>query len=357
MIDVLAAKTTRYQYDALDRLSRARTYPTSATAPDDLSTCAADARLACYEYTIDATGNRTQRTVTGSAVTNSSTTYAYNDANQLTTRTAAAAVSTYNYDANGNQTTRTGGSPRTLGYNLRDQTTNLAGTTIGYLGAGQDQPVSEGSTTLQTNVLGLGRRTLAGSASYYTRTNDGTPLTQRTGTSREYYIQDALGSTIRTTDTTGNTQATYAYDPDGNTTTSTGTSTNPLRYANGYQTPAGLYRYGQRYYDPQDARWTQPDPLNQPSDLREANKYTYVGADPINLTDPSGTFGIKDVLDAYSLVESVGMTVAFTALAVGGTGACLAATVGNPACGIIAVTAGTAAAGYGYVAYRKIKKY
>lgn len=30
--------------------------------------------------------------------------------------------------------------PRTLGYNLRNQTTNLADTTIGYLGAGQDQP-------------------------------------------------------------------------------------------------------------------------------------------------------------------------------------------------------------------------
>jgi len=287
MIDVLANTTTRYQYDALDRLSRARTYTTGTTAPADSSTCATDARLACYEYALDAAGNRTQRTVTGSSVTNSSTTYAYNDANQLTTRTAGSSVSSYNYDQNGNHTTRTGAAPRTLAYNLRDQTTNLAGTTMGYLGAGQDQLVSEGSSSLRHSILGLARRTASGTTSYYTRGVDGTPLAQRTGTNREYYTADALGSTIRTTDAAGNTQATYAYDPDGNTTT-TGTSTNPLRYAGGYQTIPGLYHYGQRHYDPADARWTQPDPLDQATDLHEANKYAYVGGDPVNNTDPSG---------------------------------------------------------------------
>ena len=288
MIDVLAGKTTRYEYDPLDRLVRARTYTTGSSAPAEGSPCAVDPRLACYEYGLDAAGNRTQRTVTGSGAPNSTTTYAYNDANQLTTRTAGASVSTYAYDANGNQTIRSGAAPRTMGYNLRDQTTNLAGTTMSYLGAGQDQAVTEGTTTFQRNVLGLGRRTASGSASYYTRAVDGTPLAQRSASNREYYIQDALGSTTRTTDTTGATQATYAYDPDGNTTATTGSSTNPLRYAGGYQTPTGLYHYGQRYYDPTDARWTQPDPLNQAADLREANRYPYAGADPINLIDPSG---------------------------------------------------------------------
>jgi YD repeat-containing protein len=210
VIDVLALKTTRYQYDALDRLTRARTYTTGTTAPADSSTCAADARLACYEYGLDASGNRTQRTVTGSSVPNSTTSYVYNDANELSTRTAGASVSTYAYDANGNQTIRTGAAPRTLGYNLRDQTTNLAGTAIGYLGAGQDQAVSEGATALQYNVLGLSSRSSAGTISYYTRAIDGSPLAQRTGTSREYYTADALGSTIRTTDAAGTTKATYA---------------------------------------------------------------------------------------------------------------------------------------------------
>ena len=305
MIDVLAGKTTRYEYDALDRLIRARTYTIGSSAPAEGSSCAVDPRLACYEYGLDATGNRTQRTVTGSSAPNSTTTYAYNDANQLTTRTAGASVSTYAYDANGNQTIRSGAAPRTLGYNLRDQTTDLAGTTMSYLGAGQDQAVTEGTTTFQHNVLGLGRRTAAGSASYYTRAVDGTPLAQRTGTDREYYIQDALGSITRTTDAAGATQATYAYDPDGNTTSTTGSSTNPLRYAGGYQTPTGLYHYGQRYYDPTDARWTQPDPLDQASDLREGNPYPYASADPINNADPSGEWVGLALRGAYAVGKAV----------------------------------------------------
>ena len=80
--------------------------------------------------------------------------------------------------------------------------------------------------------------------------------------------------------------------------TTTGTSTNPLKYGSpvelwrqysgGYQAPAGLYHFGQRYYDPADARWTQPDPLDQPDDLRQGNRYVYVGGDPIDVTDLTG---------------------------------------------------------------------
>ena len=39
---------------------------------------------------------------------------------------------------------------------------------------------------------------------------------------------------------------------------------------------------GARYYDPHLARWNQRDPLNQPADLRQPNRYIYVGGDPIN---------------------------------------------------------------------------
>lgn len=45
-----------------------------------------------------------------------------------------------------------------------------------------------------------------------------------------------------------------------------------------------------RYYDRQTGRWTQQDPLDQAGDLREGNRYAYVGGDPINATDPSGRF-------------------------------------------------------------------
>jgi len=44
-------------------------------------------------------------------------------------------------------------------------------------------------------------------------------------------------------------------------------------------------------------RWTQPDPLDQTGNLKEGNLYLYVGADPVNLIDPSGTHILED---AYS---------------------------------------------------------
>jgi hypothetical protein len=46
---------------------------------------------------------------------------------------------------------------------------------------------------------------------------------------------------------------------------------------------------GTRYYAPTLMRWTQQDPIEQPTDPVQANAYGYAGADPINLTDPEGT--------------------------------------------------------------------
>jgi hypothetical protein len=43
-----------------------------------------------------------------------------------------------------------------------------------------------------------------------------------------------------------------------------------------------------RYYSPQLMRWTQPDPLEGPSDFRQLNRYTYAGANPINSVDTLG---------------------------------------------------------------------
>lgn len=68
------------------------------------------------------------------------------------------------------------------------------------------------------------------------------------------------------------------------------------RAGSGHQV-AGLYHYGARYYNPTTARWTQPDPLDQIGDLRQANRYSYAGGDPVSLTDPFGTSFIDDAID------------------------------------------------------------
>lgn len=63
-----------------------------------------------------------------------------------------------------------------------------------------------------------------------------------------------------------------------------------FRHAGGDRTP-GTYHAGMRWYDTGIMRWTQRDPLDQAGDLAEANRYGYVGGDPVNLTDPTGMKG------------------------------------------------------------------
>jgi hypothetical protein len=59
---------------------------------------------------------------------------------------------------------------------------------------------------------------------------------------------------------------------------------------------------------PLTARWTQPDPIDQPADLRQANRYSYVGGDPINNIDQTGAilFTPKNILKgAKGIVKGV----------------------------------------------------
>jgi len=130
---------------------------------------------------------------------------------------------------------------------------------------------------------------LGGTPTYWTRTPDGGLVGQRR-TTRRYYVQDALGSTVALLDSAGAIKQRYTYEPYGKLT-NTPTATNPFRYAGGYTTQASgstLYHFAARHYDPALGRWTQTDPLDQPDDLRQANRYGYAGGDPVNFTDRLG---------------------------------------------------------------------
>jgi RHS repeat-associated protein len=79
----------------------------------------------------------------------------------------------------------------------------------------------------------------------------------------------------------------YTYTPDGVATTSGSGATTDIQFAGGHSI-AGLYHFGARYYNPNLATWTQPDPLNQIASLTEANHYAYAGGDPVDNTDLLG---------------------------------------------------------------------
>jgi len=255
--------TISYGYDSLERL-------TSATGSGH-----------SYSYAYGPNGNMTSKTVDGTT-----STYNYNGANQVV-------ATGYSYDVNGSQTSMPG---ETFSYNPADQTTQIvAGSTTvnqSYNGLGQASRVSSGSTTFLNDQLGINRTSSTASTTYYTRDTGGTVLGERNpggGSGNYYFLFDGLGSTVAVTDNAGNIADTYHYDPYGNITSSTGTVVDPFRFAGGYYgSTIKLYKFGERYYDPNLGRWTQQDPVNNPLDLQGWNQYKYAGDNPINNIDPSG---------------------------------------------------------------------
>lgn len=267
-----ADNVTTYAYDGLDRLDTANTVGSNPSS---------------YDYDLTRSGNRMKdvRKDPG-ATTATTTTYAYNPGNQLTSVNGSAANLTY--DANGNQTKSPAAG--TLAYNARDQITGItppAGTlaTLTHAGTSQNDLVSNAGSTLQNDGLGLASKTTGTSVTYYARTNDGGMISQRNGSTRRYMLTDERGSIVGLTDTAGTKTNTYQYDPYGR---SIGTPHDTLGYAGGVRAPGGLTHYGARYYEAATGRWSQQDPINQVDDLRQANRYGYAGFDPINQTDPSG---------------------------------------------------------------------
>ena len=213
---------------------------------------------------------------------------------------------TPSYDANGNQLTD--GSGRSSVFNIRDQVTSITpsggqATAIVSRGTNQEDQAGVGGSEVVTNALGVAS-TSAGS-SYYTRDNTGGLLAKRTSagtpSATKYYLQDALGSVAALTSSTGSqtdpSTGKYVYDPYGNPR---GTAPAEFGWQSAYRAPGGLIHFGYRYYDPYTGAWTQQDPLNQASDLTQADRYTYAGGDPINGGDPSGASALHSILNAVS---------------------------------------------------------
>lgn len=210
-------------------------------------------------------------------VNGSTTTYNYNGANELL-------GSGFAYDANGNQTTR--GDGMAFVYNAKDQTSSVtppssSAVSMTYTGQGQSQRVTAGQSAYAYGLLGLSSE----GQTFYTRDNAGLLTEERTPSGNYYYLVDGLDSVVGLTDAGGNLVAAYTYDPYGQVTSSTGAVTNPWRFAGAYLDAAtGLYKMGARYYDPSLGRWTQQDAVES------GNAYAYVAENPVNASDPAGTW-------------------------------------------------------------------
>lgn len=267
--------TSNFGYDGLNRLTADSATGTGANS---------------YTYTYDNNGNRTQYSHNGTY----SAIYGFNSANELTTAGGAASGS---FDNNGNQTSD--GTGLAFAYNAKNQTLSFtppssSAVSATYLDAGQTGRATIGSTTEQNADLGLYSDTTGSTTTYYTHLPSGTNQTigETIGTSNYYYLTDLRGSVVKVTDISGNVQDSYTYDPYGQTLSSSGTVANPYGFQGGYKdSSTGLYKFGERYYNPIYATWTQLDPTGQSA------SYIFAGNDPINQEDPTGTFNLGDFRD------------------------------------------------------------
>ncbi len=294
--------TTKYSYDALNRLIGAAT-TTGNTYPMTSS------------YSYDANGNRKTGSTTGSgASTPYSYTYDYsNTSNQL----VQVNQSSCSNDGNGNQTGC--GSSYKETYNARNQTTSMSSPdgslSDQYLGSNSDERVQttgSNAATYTYNILGLGTEKNAGNLIAYTRDNKGNLISERTPGGNFYYLFDGLGSVVALMPPSAvGVTDTYLYDPYGVTEHQTGSQYNPWQFADGYFDASTLYyKYGMRYYD-RFGRWTQQD--SRPA----ANPYIYANDDPVNEVDPSGQgCGLDIVGDAttvFSIIQSAAVVLPITA--------------------------------------------
>lgn len=232
-----------------------------------------------WTYGYDAAGNRTSQVRTGSTGAAAGTiTWAYNDANQITSATGQ--TTTWTYDGAGNQT-RNGSTGQTTAYNDRLQAITIAGTNQAYIGEGNTDRRSSGSVAFQNGALGTMQRT----GQSYTRGPDGSAIGYK-ASANHYYVTDHLGSVVGMFSSSGAYEGGYSYSPYGearSTSTNAAITANNLRYTGQHLDANGIYKLGARYYDTTQSRFTQPDPSGQ-----ETNPYAYVAGNPINRIDPSG---------------------------------------------------------------------
>lgn len=157
------------------------------------------------------------------------------------------------------------------------------------------QPVQEAvawfSQYLDSHAdVGTGNPTFPAGTTYFTTTPDGQVISERLPNgsgdfSSYYYLHDGLGSMAGLTDSSGNLVNSYAYDPYGIATSVSEQVANPFRYIGAiYGAGTGLYKMGERYYDPSTGRFTQEDPLG--------GGHRYADDKPINEVDPGGQLGV-----------------------------------------------------------------
>lgn len=235
-------------------------------------------------HTYDDVGNRT--------ASHQGSSYSYQPFNRL----VSANGTTFGYDPNGNQTSKSNASGSwayVWDYENRLKQASLSGgvsVTYSYDALGRRiQRTSSVSGTERFVYDGADVvRDLDGSnatvADYLNALGIDNKLRQTTSSITSYFITDHLGTTRGLSDATGILTSGLSYDSFGNFT---GGSASTRYTYTGREADAetGLMYYRARWYDRQQGRFISEDPVGFDSGV---NWYTYVENNPVASNDPSG---------------------------------------------------------------------
>ncbi len=331
-----------FSYDSQARLTDVPTYDSSKNLSEE------------FKYSYDPVGNLLTSSQKSSNIARN---FSYNDANELLSRTTTqpggSSTENYSYDANGNLTGSTSGPSFT--YNEQGQTVSIGkGSNVNnytYSGTDQTQRVAVNGDAYVYGGLGLTSIKTSAGTTTFERCSCGLLNAERTPDGKRYfYLFDGLGSVVGMTDSSGAEVNRYDYDPYGaslNKVEQSGVN-NPWQYASGYfDSSTGLYKYGIRYYDSTNARWTQRMPVGGSlAETVKANPYVYANDNPVNEVDPSGRNPILCGLLIAAVATALAFAIAFIVSAVVSAGA---TAVGPGALAAAGAAQASGAAGTGLV--------
>ncbi len=349
--------STEYKYDNLNRLIRVRSYGSGNSI------------LAHYAYTLNAAGIRTQVTEKDS----SKVFYGYDSLYRLKSERRTGShtdTMTYTYDPVGNRLTKGHrGVTTTYAYNNRDQLLSewdgTDSTRYGYDPAGRiltnhyswvDEDRLDSLHTpsasvkyaydadgrrVKENTGGTVRQYLIDPLLPYGQViaqTDGSNglvvehvyglerVSQRRNGTSKYFLADGQGSVRMLADSIGAITDSMYYTSFGENLFSSGSTVNDFRYV-GEQLDgnSGFYYNRARWMDPGTGRFVGVDPYGgDPQAPVSLHRYLYANANPVNFSDPSGRISIGELVVAIN----VRMTLSIQAV---GAGFAISKSVGGAA--------------------------
>jgi RHS repeat-associated protein len=229
----------------------------------------------------------------------------------------SAGAGTYAYDANGNMTARNGAAVAWYSFNLpstlaasggsssqfwygpdrrrwRQVSTTPAGTESTVYVCGLVEKVAKSGTTTYRHYI----PTPGSASALNVRSSSGSPAS-----ATYYLLTDHLGSVDKVVDATSGTAlvglsysafgrrrgANWSGSPTAAQLTKVSQTTRDGFTGHEMIDSVGVVHMNGRVYDPSLGRFLSPDPyIPSAYDPQSLNRYSYVGNDPLSLTDPSG---------------------------------------------------------------------